>query len=151
MISEKRKAYLKAYQKSDKRKAYQKAYRKSDKFKAYLKAYQKSDKYKAYQKSDKRKAYLKAYQKSDKFKAYLKAYQKTDKYKAYRKTDKFKEKRSFKHLIKEYHYLLGKKEPTVREMRKLEAIADYLGREIDEWRNKKQKAEYQNLIQEAVL
>ncbi len=102
------------------------------KFREYRRAYQKSDKF---------KAYLRAYQKSDKYKAYLRAYRKSDKFKARRN-----ERVGLKRVITEYHFLLSLKEPSVRQMRRLEALAEYFGRDIDEWRNEKQREEYNQIL-----
>ena len=64
---ERKKEYLKEYEKSEKRKKakkeYLKEYHKSDKFKEYLKEYHKSDKFKEYLKSDKFKEYQKEFYK----------------------------------------------------------------------------------------
>jgi len=55
-------------------------------------------------------------------------------------------KDSMKAIIKEYHLLLGLEKHTVRQMRKLEALADVLGRDIDEWRSQQQKDEHTALL-----
>ena len=73
-----------------------------------------------------------------------------EKKKAYFQRPDVKEKKrdavALKKIIRKYHYLLSLKNPSVMECRRLEAIAEYLGRDIDEWRNKRQREEYQNLL-----
>ena len=125
-----------------------------EKRQAYAKSY-----YQRPEVKDKRQAYAKSYYQRpevrEKRRAYKKAYYQLQK--PMREANKAARKearriaRELRPLRKEYHALLmkteDKKRPlSVREMRRLEALGDVLGREIDEWRNERQRKEYNTLI-----
>jgi len=42
-------------------------------------------------------------------------------------------------IIAEYHFLLGLDEPNQRQIIRLETLAEYLGRDIEEWRTVRHK------------
>jgi len=57
------------------------------------------------------------------------------------------QKTLMKETVSEYQHLLGLDNPTVRQIRRLEALADYLGRDIEEWRNERMREEHADLMQ----
>ena len=65
---------------------------------------------------------------------------------AYSFRPEVKARRGLKETITEYQYLLGLNNPTVRQIRRLEALADYLGRDIEEARNERMREEHAELL-----
>jgi len=53
-----------------------------------------------------------------------------------------REKHKLKKTITEYHTLLKKKKPSRTEILRLEALADILGRDIEEWRTERMRKDY---------
>jgi len=53
--------------------------------------------------------------------------------------ERYEEKMEVKCLIEEYHILLGSEKLSTAGTIRLEALAEYFGRDIEEWRSKKMK------------
>jgi len=132
---------LTALERKKKRKAYMKAY-----MKTYYQRPEVKARRKAYWQRPEVEARIKAYRQRPDVKAHMKVHMKTY-MKAYHQRPEVKAKKELRPLITEYHAILGKKKRTVREMRRLEALGDILGREIDEWRDEEQRKEYQGLME----
>ena len=75
------------------------------------------------------KAHTKAY-----MKAYTKAYYQRPEVRAYRK-----DKTQKKQMVREYQALMLLKKPSRLAMLRLEALAELLGRDLEEWRTENQK------------
>jgi hypothetical protein len=99
---------------------------------------------------EKTRAYKRAYYQrpevKEKTRAYMRAYFQRPEVKE--KTREMRAERDYsRKIIGEYHHLMKRKKLSVRQMRRLEALAEILGRDIDEWRNEAQRKEYQELIE----
>jgi len=117
------KAHTKAYMK-----AYTKAYYQRPEVRAHTKAYMKAYT-KAYYQRPEVRAHTKAY-----MKAYTKAYYQRPEVRAYRK-----DKTQKKQMVREYQALMLLKKPSRLAMLRLEALAELLGRDLEEWRTENQK------------
>jgi DNA/RNA endonuclease YhcR with UshA esterase domain len=106
-----------------------------------------------------KREYMREYRQKPEVKAKQREYFQKPEVKAkkreYRQKPEVKAKKSdkeqLKKIYKEYAILLQKMDKqklSVREMRRLEALAEYLGRDIDEWRTEQQKKEYMERMEE---
>jgi hypothetical protein len=95
---------------------------------------------------EKTRAYYQRPEVKEKTRAYMRAYFQRPEVKE--KTREMRAERDYsRKIIGEYHHLMKRKKLSVRQMRRLEALAEILGRDIDEWRNEAQRKEYQELIE----
>jgi len=89
---------------------------------------------KAYSQRPERKAHMKAYHQRPEAKAYMKAYHQRPEVKAHKNA-----KIQTKKIVREYQALMLLKNPSRLAMLRLEALAEILGRDLEEWRTEEQK------------
>ena len=130
------KAKLREYYQKPEYKARRREYYQKPEYKAKQREYQRKPENREKKREYNRKYYQKPEVKA-RWRKYMREYHQKPEYKARRR-----EQAELKKTITEYHTLLEKKKPSRTEILRLEALADILGRDIEEWRTERMRKDY---------